>query len=354
MSGYSRHITTVLEDLSVELIWEIFDHMWYHEIYTAFQGLNSHVDSIIQGMKHRIDGAKMQKYTDHVLPISINVDNVVFIKLGWEIGEFLLKYPLEIFSKSLRSLKLDNFKKQYISETIDKLACLKRLTRLTIRFSRVYSYEPDVNELRHVFDVVFREATSLKHLNLFHTHSGEEALLIDLHTITTNLQTIAIYTLRLNDFIRLLSYVPNVKLMEMSVSINHGGITILPSEQIPTMGSLCQLSLFIWRGLELQPHIQSLLQKMPNMKQLTIQGYGDWSHVDGERWENILKTFCKRIKKFSLHITINVSKSSRCVTDIESKWRTAFWLEINTAVKRSYPYTFDLLFSVETNITVVQ
>jgi predicted transcriptional regulator len=154
MSSNNRR--TILEDLSTELFFEIFDFFHFIELYHTFSNLNRRIDDYLVQLSNiclKIYSEKYELTTTLTEKHLLSIRSIKFNTNTWveeddhKLEEFFIQYPLNSFQK-LRSLTL----RSIISSTelpviIKQLPLLSNLTFLNIEF---FLFRPKLtaNELR--------------------------------------------------------------------------------------------------------------------------------------------------------------------------------------------------------------
>lgn len=144
------------EDLSNELLYDIFEYLYVHDIYQAFSNLNTRFQHTIQYLNIRIklntssySKVIFQKYyKDFILPNqhrtkTIHLSDPFIIEYLFPIKENLCIYS------QLQSLFLKNIESKYLEDFLQRLMILPKLSSLTLHVSY------DANKL-NIFNGIFQ------------------------------------------------------------------------------------------------------------------------------------------------------------------------------------------------------
>ena len=210
-----RFINTKFEDLSNELIYEIFDYFDYLFLYEIFFRLNSRFQSLFiqSSLPLKISFPLTSKFL-----FRSRCEDFIRSNISRIISLNICKYFLDFFTidrfVALQSLIIDSIPSEKISSIIEQLTSLARFSSLTIR-SRDYFHDEN-----SIYLSIFH-LNILQFCKLTYPSGGERIPLpIALHSSSTLKSLILHGHCRLDQLISILSYTP--KLQQLSCQYLYG------------------------------------------------------------------------------------------------------------------------------------
>jgi hypothetical protein len=181
--------------------------------------------------------------------------------------------------------------------------CLKRLIELIFVENHVF------HSLRHF---VFQSVRNGSHFSLPAT------------TKQTKLESIALPSLCLDEFLQLLPCIPHIK----SIKANE----LFTEFNRTTSSSNSALPNCINLNLQLDQHmpfedVELLLRQVPNLNQLKLTCA--YFLINGNKWEMLLAKNCSKLQKFELIFSRCYLDTHSIFIELQSSFSTTFWLERN-------------------------
>jgi hypothetical protein len=354
-----------LESLANELLFDIFEYFPAVQLLRAFHGLNIHFDNLIftHFRKHRLDFRLASKkdfdivcrenlplIIDRIISLGLSDDDEVpqqfylFRSYGWKFNQF----------KNLRSLSLDNIR---LGEMInDILPECSQLIHLNLTACHFGCTQDDI--LRFMNNIWSLPKLIYCYLSL----SLKYGLYIPTPTnLSLSMEHLSIVgvSYQVSQLIHLCECTPRLRYLSFDLSSIRGGEELQTS--IP---SITELNL----SFASPEHniIESVLQHMPNLRQLKIETF--YVDMNGYEWEQIIRNHLPKLQVFQLKMRFKVI-SDKNKKELFNSFRTQFWLEEHQWLVRYHynpddksnmiclytlPYNFselDILFPVQINST---
>jgi hypothetical protein len=308
-----RLIKTQFEDLSNELIYEIFDYFDFFFINETFAKLNLRFQSLLinSSLSLKINFPLTSKscfYYRCKHLIKPNIHRIISLNIT---KYFLDFFSIHLFS-SLQSLTIYQIESEKIFLFITHLTSLPRFSSLSIHS---LDYFQDENS---IYLSIFH-LTKLKFCKLTFPSGGERIPL----SISTNHYSTLEYLIinghcRLDQLISILSYTP--KLCHLSCQYLYGsGCT-----EINFPLNLTSICLILYRISF--DELKLFLSKISfQLKKLRIKKFDDVDYFHAEQWEQLIRNFMPSLCIFDLQYSILIDNDSyqRLIQEFFSK----FWIE---------------------------
>ena len=341
-----RSKPTRLEDLSNELFYEIFPQLDGFDLYEAFADLNTRFDCLLDDKVLRmnvyplatVEPTREARFLALVLR---HRSRIISLALNCEL-------LLDSSFIALESLKLSLIQSDVLESIVSSLIFLPRLFALTIEQNDNETHLCQIYPLIFCLPVLKRLRVSLNVLRTFSPLpmapsdgcSPIEHLLID-HPCT------------FSDLMNLLSFVPQLKRLTCRE---------LCQSPLTTVGNVsvslpCLERLYIhqrdlpFRRLEtLLPRLSSALQVL----RISGRCEGD-DYLNVERWEHLFTQNLAHLKKFLLHLNINLVESSylNVYSIILKQFKTPFWIErpwvFAAKIQWSYRECYGINYTIASN-----
>lgn len=309
----SRLISTRFEDLSNELIYEIFDyfdHLFLHEIFSK---LNSRFQSLFS--QSSLPWKIHFPLTSKTLFRS-RCESFIRPNLSRIISLNICKYFLDFFSidrfLSLHSLIIDSIASEKISSVIQQLTALPRFTSLSIR-SRDYFQDENATYLS-IFHL-----TNLQFCKLTFPSGGERIPLpVSLHSYSS-LRTLILHGhCRLDQLTSILSYTSQLQRLSCQHLYGSG------SSEMNFSSALTCIYLILYRITF--EELKGFLSKIgSSLKKLRIEKSNDENYFHAEQWEDLIENSMPNLSSvhFDYSLMINDDFDRRLVNRFSSK----FWID---------------------------
>ncbi|CAF3887774.1 unnamed protein product [Rotaria sordida] len=276
-----RKFYTHFEDLSNEIIYEIFDYLDIYHIYEAFSNLNKRFDNFLVSSTFpiKINISSMSKtnfqyyYTNILIPNKHRITSICLSNLF--IVDFICSSPRIILTFiQLERLILDNIQLKYIQNIPNHLISLFNLHSLTI------SLIDKIQNKNNFYYSIFRLST-LKYCKLsFESYIRAKPLLISSNEYSSIEHLIIHNESTLDEFRIVLSYLP-------------------------------QLRRLYWNKL---------------FEILRISTSFDRSYFDANRWERLISSYMPYLRIFDIQHNDNSYDQMTC-NNLNNLFISSFWLK---------------------------
>ncbi|CAF0962603.1 unnamed protein product [Rotaria sordida] len=309
-------LITKFEDLSNELIYEIFDYFDYFFIYEIFSKLNIRFQSLFinSSLLLKINLSLISKsiFQNHYKSmINTNIKRIISLNIT---KYFLDYFSINLFS-SLQSLIIYEIHSDKICLLINHLDCLPNFSSLSI-----YSSDYFQNE-NSIYLSIFH-LSKLKFCKLTFPSGGQR---IPLPLATNQCQTLKRLILNghvsLDQLISILSYLP--KLDHLSCEYLYGSeCTEIDIVSIPVnLISIC-LTLYCISFNELKLF---LLKISFQLKKLRIKKFNDENFLNVKQWEELILNYMPCLCIFDLQYIGLIDDNFR--QNLIEQFYSKFWIE---------------------------
>ncbi len=308
-----RLIVRQFEDLSNELIYEIFDYFDGLFIYEIFSKLNSRFHSLFIHSALRLkikfpltSKSFFQSRCQHF--ITPNIQRIISLNIS--------RYFLDFFSinqfSSLESLTIDQIQSEKIYSIIHQLTSLPRFSSLSIHSLDYFQDENTIYlSIFHLIKLIFCKLTF---------PSGGERIPLSISTHSySNLEYLILNGhCRLDQLISILSYTPQLRQLSCQYLYGSGYTEI----NFPL--NLMNISLILYRILF--DELKLFLSKIGfRLKKLKIEKFNDENYFHAESWEELIKNFMPNLSIFHLQYSAAIENDS--YQQFIDRFTSKFWRE---------------------------
>lgn len=308
-----KYSTTRFEDLSNELIYEIFDYLDDIFLYEIFFQFNIRFQLLF------LQSTSPLKISFPLTSKSLfrcRCENIIQSNISRIISLNICKYFLEFFTidrfVSLQSLIIDSIPSEKISSIIQQLTTLSRFASLNIR-SRDYFHDEN-----SIYLSIFH-LKKLQFCKLTYPSSGERIPLpIAMHSSSILTSLILHGHCRLDQLISILSYTS--KLQHLSCQYLYGS----GSSDMNFSLNLISISFILYRITF--DELKGLLAKIGHsLKKLRMEKSNDENYFYAEQWEDLIGNSMPNLVTFQFDYSLLISEQfdRRLIERFASK----FWLE---------------------------
>ncbi|CAF1061141.1 unnamed protein product [Adineta steineri] len=303
------------DDLSNELIYEIFDYIDYCLIYEIFVNLNLRFHSLFYEsnlplkVNFPLTSKTIFQYRCKYI-INSNIKRIISLNI--------CKYFLEFFSinlfSSLKSLTVNQIQSDKISTLLSNLICLPNFSSLSIYSS---NYFQDENS---IYLSIFR-LTKLKLCKLTFPSGGERVPLPIAIDSYHKLERLIINGhCRLEQLNSILSYLP--LLQHLSCQYLYG--TGRECKEIQIAKNLTSIHLTIYRVLF--EEMKLFLSKISSrLKILRMKTFDNDDYFLAEQWEELIVCHMPCLRIFDLQYSVSIDKDTRHL--LIDRFSSKFWIE---------------------------
>lgn len=346
--------STHFEDLSNEIIYEIFEYLHFHHFYQTFSKLNNRYYNLIHNstvpIKLYFPSMSRQTFENHCKDIII--PNQHRIHSIYSTNPFLFHLPptppLHDFAPSpfrylsqfprLRTLILENFESESLENLLSQLLALSHLSSLIIKpFGDVedenllYQQIFRLPSLRYC-KVSFKQQRLIRSKPLFTTQcSGIQHLVIESHCC-------------LNYLTVLLSHLPQLCRLSCPHLIES---TLEPADRQPIVfRHLIHLSFGISNIIfdDIETFFENLSHRL-EVFQLSTDF--DLTYTNADRWEQLILGHLPHLRIFDLQL-ISRTNSNQVIPYLTiSQFMSSFWLERKWFFRYEYEHSFAAFYSIK-------
>jgi hypothetical protein len=323
-----RKTISCLEDLSNELIYEIFEFLDYFHVYEAFFNLNIRFHRLITNSNlpikinlSSISKSTFNRYNEDI--IETNMHRINLLRLS---GVFMYDFALSIISKlsmfdRIETLILDNIESKYLENLFNQLLFLPLLSSLVINSVDI------IKDKSTIYRQIVR-LPALKYCKLSLEGSTDDTVL----SVSTN-EYSSIEHLIITNYIRfeqlhnLLSYIP--KLRRLSVySLSERWHKTEISARL--LNHLTHLSVNV-RNVEFDRFEKMAMNVFRTIRVLnfTQDCNSDSPYFDANKWQQLITSHLQNLHVFDIQCNVSISNTddqSRIDTLI-NQFTTSFWIE---------------------------
>ncbi|CAF1134371.1 unnamed protein product [Rotaria sordida] len=322
---FDQKITSI-ENLSIEMFYEIFDYLNGYEIYQAFSNLNHYFQQLINSssllLKFKINSPSAELYKQLTL---INKHKILSfnIRLTYKSSELFTSYLIDSSLDHLESLVLIEFKTTILISLLMKLTCLPRLFSLTIRtFDTWY-------ELSEIYYLIF----ALPKLIYIKCSPSEVGGAISL-PIATNQKSSTIEYIVIDHFCTLpelcaiLSHIPQLRYCHFREVYDADPMNIDTTIQIKLFNVIC----ISMKDCEIKfDTFEQLIREIECPLQVLhiTNTYDENNYLDANRWKILILNYLPHLKEFSLTYNTDIGNKSVIQLDFErvKSFTSLFWIE---------------------------
>ncbi|CAF3943893.1 unnamed protein product [Rotaria sordida] len=319
-----RKFYTHFEDLSNEIIYEIFDYLDIYHIYEAFSNLNKRFDNFLVSSTFpiKINISSMSKtnfqyyYTNILIPNKHRITSICLSNLF--IVDFICSSPRIILTFiQLERLILDNIQLKYIQNIPNHLISLFNLHSLTI------SLIDKIQNKNNFYYSIFRLST-LKYCKLsFESYIRAKPLLISSNEYSSIEHLIIHNESTLDEFRIVLSYLPQLRRLYWNKLCRFNN----------KQDELREITLKYLKHVSLQFKYTYFDQFEPliidlfhQVEVLRISTSFDRSYFDANRWERLISSYMPHLRIFDIQHNDNSHDQMTC-HNLNNLFISSFWLQ---------------------------
>ncbi|CAF3731105.1 unnamed protein product [Rotaria sordida] len=321
-------LMTCFEDLSNELLCEIFDYLDGYRLCKAFSNLNSRFEQLLHSssvlLKIRYFLIELDQFINKFKQFMFSNRHQIFsihIDFVFEYSNCFSSFLFDSSFDRLESIIFKHIQSGTLIPILSNLSSLPRLSSLTIERLKVKEKINDIHRLVFVLPKLkyYRISSCDTHHSIIlpmamnNQYSPIEYFVID-------------HYCSLNELTFLISYTPKLRRLTVhKIKTNDSNITILSSMILANLNSIyLDLHQTTFNVLE-----TFITKKFPNLKSLFIASSNDITFLHAYRWEQlILKNFPQLEKFYFIYDDLldNEEKYPR-FTGRSNQFSSSFWIE---------------------------
>mgnify|MGYP001028117369 FL=1 len=308
-----KFVVTQFEDFSNEIFFKIFEYIEIFDLFNIFSNLNNRFTDLLKHPSLRFDATLTSQTNSNSELLRFHQSQIVSLR-------FKAFFPnSDFFFTNLHKLIFDEIPLQKFIIIFPNLTKLSRLRSLTIHF------HDSIIDLTEIYVLIFR-LSQLKNLEII---SQGHLLTLQLPCNTFEQRTfldkfIIRYQCNFNDFILLLSHMPNVKYLSCleitkTIDVLQRNFPIKTNHLTRLVFSMCKISfdqLEIFLG-----HFGRQLELFH------INTSNDETYLVADRWQRIICETMPRLKQFQFQYHEWHYQNFRLTSSHQSidKFTTQFW-----------------------------
>ena len=332
--GRTNQSITVFEDLSNELIYELFDYLHSHHAFESFYDLNQRFQNFFLHSHHAlhvnlssISKPIFRRYLTQIIRPHPNRIQSLRICNHFAVDIYLFLLPLFNHFSRLEQLIIHNIELEHIEATVNSLFSLPMLSSLVIKSVGLTRISPRI----------YRTILHLPALKYCHLHINIKRNLASLPRATTGSSPIEHLIIdnevSFNQIGILLSYVPRLRRLSFGQVICYGISRTFTN--VATLNYLIDLSLNV-RGIslnEFESLVRCYFRQVEILRFTTISTWyysREMEHLNAVRWEQIISTNLPNLRIFdfqqkyqSRHHPVNDQEYQTKINEFNS----LFWMQ---------------------------
>ncbi|CAF0843357.1 unnamed protein product [Rotaria sordida] len=323
----SRNSTARFEDLSNEIIYEIFEFLDFFHVYEIFSNLNIRFQNLLiysnflLKIKHlSTSKSTFQRYhTQIIIPNQHRIKSL-YLSNPFIIDGIFSSTRIELKLTRLETLILNKISSLYVENLLKYLLVLPYLSSLII------NCEDEVQNKNNLYKQIFR-LPALKYCKLSLDESNQpEQLPIATKGSSPIEHFILNSTHVLNDLNNLLSYIPHLNRLSIHSSYDS------PITQIQLYSvSLIHLTHVSLNRLDIPfDQLEFMIQSLFNQVQvLHISNYCRSVYLDANRWQRLILSYMPHLRIFDIFISYTLNWAENIIDFITmiNMFNSSFWFK---------------------------
>ncbi|CAF3770227.1 unnamed protein product [Rotaria sp. Silwood1] len=324
-------IVTCFEDLSNELLCEIFDYLAGYRLYEAFSNLNFRFEQLLHSSSVLLKTSFCIFNNDEIMNrfkqfMFANRHQIFSLQVTFILYDgyfFSSSFSFDSSFDRLESIVFKDIPPDALIPLLSNLSSLPHLFSLTIETSDIKEKINDIYRLIFVLP-------KLKYYRIFSSDSHHSITLpIAMNNQFSPIEYLVInHYCSLNELTCLLSYTPQLRHLTLhkTKSNNDSNITILPSIILDNLKSI-YLDLYRTKYNELEIFMTTKI--FSNLKSLCIFGSRDITFLYAYRWEQLILNYFPRLEKFYLIYNdyIDDEQNYPIYTERRNQFSSSFWIK---------------------------
>ncbi|CAF1219529.1 unnamed protein product [Adineta steineri] len=322
--------TTLIENLSNEIFYMIFDYLDGCHVYHAFLNLNERFQQLVKSscclLKIRFHALSKKKHMNKWKQFIVLNKQQIFSIHMWlpsRTEQLCAEFTINSTFSRLESLVLEGMPSEQIMSLLIELPCLPHLFSLTIHNIKDHS-----KDLTNIYQMVF----TLPLLKYFkYTTNDVDTSTSLLSTTHKQFSTIEYMVMRhcctFEQLSSIISYTPQLRRLDFSdtynIALSYETILPLPLPNLTYLRIRIHHLLFD----AFETFIRGMNSKLKVL--YVCADYKDSSYLDSDQWENLIIKYLPKLKKFSLEVYVHVGHSLNPSPYIEEpiQFNSSFWIE---------------------------
>jgi hypothetical protein len=325
---------TTFEHLSNELIYEIFEFLYFHHAFQGFYDLNKRFQNLFvySNLPIKINISSISKSTFHryladiIIPYTSRIQSLR-LSSPFAVDMGLLLSPLMTNLIRLETLIINDIKSVHLVKIVNQLFSLPVLSSLSIKSSGSIRNQNDI------YQKIFR-LPALKYCKLFiRTVRSLEPLSITTNEFSPIEHLVINNKVSINQLDSLLSYVPQLR--RLSLEYFDGYISSRIRTTTIQLNYLTDVSLKS-HSISFNDFQLLVIDLFRQIQVLRIEIYSfyfsgtNMGYLNADRWEQLISTHMINLRIFDLQLEYGLCNDNidRQVYETEvSKFNSLFWIK---------------------------
>ncbi|CAF1505881.1 unnamed protein product, partial [Rotaria sordida] len=320
----SRKSCTHFEDIPNEIIYDIFEFLDVHHMYTTFFNINIRFQNLLTDSNFPIkinlsltSRSTFEHQYKHI--IMLNKHRISSLRLSNLFTIDMIFSPIRIVSKFIRlkTLHINNIQSKYVEKLLKYLACLSYLSSLIII---VVDCVENKNKLyRRIFRLPVLKYCKVKMTKFVES----EPLSIAINKYSSIEHLVINNGCYLHELISLLSYAP--QLCRLSLHDLYGTFIEQTESHSIVFNYLTHISIkktnMTFDELELL-----IRNHFPQIQSLYFSRNFDDEFLNANRWERFISSYMSQLRIFDFHCAISAFNQQN-FQDLLNHFNSPFWIE---------------------------
>ncbi len=341
--SFTQDSISIFEDLSNELIYEIFEFLDFHYAYQSFYNLNVRFRNLFvySNLPIKINISCISKFAFHrylTHIIAPHTDRIQSLRLSNPFSTYmsLLLFPLMTNFIRLKSLTINNIEADYIGEVVDQLSSLPVLSSLLITSNDYIKYQNNI----------YQKIFGLPKLKYCHMSIETRQELHPLRISTKEFSPIEHLVINnkvsLNQLGSLLSYVPQLR--RLSLGRLDGSRRKQTHKSSISANDLTDVSLKLY-SISFNDFESLVTEFFCQVQILRLAvcparlSFNDIQYLNANRWERLISTHMGNLTIFDFQHQYRVPRHNhnRAAYEAEvNKFDSLFWINRQWFFEQQY------------------
>jgi hypothetical protein len=330
----SKSHISFFEELSNELVYEIFEYLDFHHAFETFYDLNQRFQNLFvhSNLPIKINISSISKSTFHrylthiVIP---HTDRIKSLRLSnpFTTDMILLFFPTMKNLTRLETLIINNIEDDYIKQTVDHLSSLPVLSSLSITSIKSNKIRDDI------YQKIFR-LPALKYCKMsFEIFSGLSSLSIATNEFSSIEHLVINNEISHNGFDRLLSYVPQLRRLSFDHLNGFRNSQIHKSSTILNYLTDVSLELYFANFTDFEQLVKDYFRQVQTLRITVYSTHFNGSNTEflnADRWERLISTHIPNLRIFDFqhkNSVLNFNEKQLAYETLVNKFNSLFWMK---------------------------
>lgn len=339
---------TRFDDLSNEVIYEIFEYLDFYHLYQTFSTLNSRYYDLIHHSTVQIDlilpsipQRGFQNFSKDFLIINQHRIRSIYSTnpFLFDVSPSPFRYLFQF--RQLHTLFLEQFDSKHLQNLFSQITVLPYLTSLTIKPLNA------ITNKDHLYQQIFRLPALIYCQVACNEPWSNQWLTICRNQYSTIKHLVIAHPCSLNDLMITLTYVPQLRRLSCEY-LRQPSITQRSNFHSIVLSQLTHLS-FGMRDVSFD-QFESFLTKISHdiqVVQLSTESSFQLTYIDGQRWENFILNYLPKLRLFDLDVRETNHTNMPLSMVLINRFLTSFWLQRQWFFRYEYNHQSEVFYSIQ-------